>query len=129
MQHTWRGVRSLVVAVAIVGAAHPISVSFASAVTRTAGQPVVTLGYGGSALKGFVYQVTGQDFTAHGPADVLILENGQVLQHDVVGVSAQGTFTDTTALACDFQTHEARAYDRRSGHWSNLATLGGTCPG
>ena len=128
MRRALPGVRGLLVVVAIACAALPVHASSAAGTRGAPAQPQVSLGYY-NAQPGFDFQVTGQHFTPRGRADVFIAENGHLLKHDVVGISAQGTLTDTTGLACDFQTHEARAYDRRSRQWSNTATLGGPCPG
>ena len=70
-----------------------------------------------------------RDFSPLGHVDVLILQQGNVRAHQVVIVSPQGTFTDRTGLACDFQAEAITAYDEGSGQWSNQALLGKVCPG
>jgi hypothetical protein len=90
--------------------------------------PTITASYY-NALPGFDILVSGQHVSPLGRADVLILEQGGVRKHDVVLVSAQGTFTDRTGLACDFHSQAITAYDRHSGQWSNQAVLGSICPG
>jgi hypothetical protein len=118
--------RGLLVVAAI--AAATLSVRVSASAAGPVAVPAISLGYY-NALPGFDFAVTGRNFTPYGRADVFIAEGTRLLEHDVIAVSAQGTFTDTTLLPCDFHTHEARAYDRHSRQLSNIATLGGVCPG
>jgi hypothetical protein len=90
--------------------------------------PTITAGYY-NALPGFDILVSGQHITPLGQADVLILEQGGVRARQVVNVTAQGTFTDKTGLACDFHAQAITAYDQHTGQWSNQAVLAGVCPG
>jgi hypothetical protein len=123
------GVKLRVLALAIAIACASVPLHRFSAGATAVPVPSISAGFHGTSLTGFDIAVSGQYFTPFGRADVLILEQGRVRQHDVVVITAQGTFTDDTTLACDFHANAITAYDRHSGQWSNQAVIGGVCPG
>jgi len=123
-----RSLRIILGIMIIVWAAGPTYNAAGAAPAAGPARPIVSATYY-NMLPGFAIVVTGQQFTPLGRADVLIAEAGKLQEHDVVTVTAQGAFTDTTRVLCDFQTHVIRAYDRRSRQWSTRVLLGGPCPG
>jgi hypothetical protein len=104
------------------GIATPIGTVVA---TPPAPQPFVTAGYR-FPIDNIV--VVGRGFTPFGQAVVYILEASGLRARDVVPVSAQGTFVDSSTASCDFRSHAITAYDTGSGHWSTQFVLSGNCP-
>lgn len=128
MTRAIRRTASVLLAVAVIAIALPFHSTGTEARGLASTPRAISAGYY-NALPGFDIMVSGQHFTPSGRVDVLILELGHLRAHDVITATVQGTFTDKTALPCDFHAQAITAYDRRSGQWSNQALLGSTCPG